>query len=75
VTNNHQEKNARMMADKGAAVLLLEKDCTSQRLYDEICGLLSAEERRQTLAQNLRQTVRLDATERICAIVEELCKN
>ena len=74
VTNNHQEKNARMMADKGAAVLLLEKDCTSERLFDEIRGLLSDVERRQIMAQSLRQMVRLDATERICAIVEELCK-
>ena len=27
VTANHQEKNARVLADQGAAVLLLERDC------------------------------------------------
>ena len=73
VTNDHQGKNARMMADKGASVLLPEKECTSQRLYDEIVALLSDEERRQTMSQSLREMVRLDATERICAIIEELC--
>ena len=74
VTNNHQEKNARMLADRGAAVLLLEKDCTPQRLYDEITALLNDRDARERMRDSLRQMVRLDATERICDIVEELCK-
>ena len=52
---------------------MLFRSCTSQRLYDEIVALLSDEERRQTMSQSLREMVRLDATERICAIIEELC--
>ena len=28
VTNNHQERNARVLSDKNAAVTILEKDCT-----------------------------------------------
>ena len=74
VTNNHQEKNARMLSDRGAAVLLLEKDCTPQRLYDEITALLNDRDARERMRDSLRQMVRLDATERICDIVEELCK-
>ena len=74
VTNNHQEKNARMLSDRGAAVLLLEKDCTPQRLYDEIMALLNDRDARERMRDSLRQMVRLDATERICDIVEELCK-
>ena len=36
VTANHQEKNARVLGDKGAAVLLLEKDAGGDQLYDTV---------------------------------------
>ena len=36
VTANHQERNARVLADNGGAVMVLEKECTAQRLFDEI---------------------------------------
>ena len=74
VTNNHQEKNARMLADKGASVLLLESECTSQRLYDEIVGLLNDAQRREAMADQLRKMIRLDAAERISDMIEELAK-
>ncbi len=35
VTANHQEKNARVLADQGAAVLLREQDCVEETLYDQ----------------------------------------
>ncbi len=72
VTNNHQEKNARMLSDKGAALLLLEKDCTPQALFGAIQELLSDDQRRREMTSNLRSMVRLDATDRICDIIEEL---
>lgn len=34
VTNNHQEKNARILEQHGGAALLLEKDATGDALYD-----------------------------------------
>ena len=74
VTNNHQEKNARMLADRGAAILIPEKECTSERLFNEINALLDDDSRREQMRRKLREMVRLDATERICDIVEELCK-
>ena len=72
VTANHQEKNARVLADREAAVLVLESECTAQRIYQEITGLLSDDARRADMKHKLRQLVRLDSTERICDIVEEL---
>ncbi|MBO4330885.1 MAG: UDP-N-acetylglucosamine--N-acetylmuramyl-(pentapeptide) pyrophosphoryl-undecaprenol N-acetylglucosamine transferase, partial [Oscillospiraceae bacterium] len=39
VTNNHQEKNARVLADRGGALLIREEDCTPRRLYDAVVGL------------------------------------
>lgn len=72
VTANHQEKNARVLSDREAAVLILEKDCTPEAVYREIRGLLSDENRRESMRQKLYELVRLDSAERICDIVEEL---
>ena len=72
VTNNHQEKNARVLADHKAAVLVLEKDCTSQELYDDIMALLADDDRRAEMSRILKENVRVDSAERICDIVEEL---
>ena len=72
VTNNHQECNARVLSDKDAAVTILEKDCTAQRVMAEIQSLLADKERRENMSKTLRSMVRLDSTQRICDIVEEL---
>ena len=74
VTDNHQEKNARVLADRGGAVLLLEKDCTAQALYDTVKTLLADQKRRDTMGIVLRHDVILDSAERICDILEELTK-
>lgn len=74
VTNNHQEKNARVLESRGGAVVLLEKDCTAQKLYAVIRELLADPDRRAQMGSSLRQIVRLDSTERICDIVEELIR-
>ena len=75
VTNHHQDKNARVLADRSAAIAISETDCTAQRLYDEIQGLLHDPARREDMAKQLRKMVRLDSTERICDIVETLMRH
>ena len=75
VTNHHQDKNARVLADRSAAIAISEADCTARRLYDEIQGLLRDPERRENMAKRLREMVRLDSTERICDIVEALTRH
>jgi UDP-N-acetylglucosamine--N-acetylmuramyl-(pentapeptide) pyrophosphoryl-undecaprenol N-acetylglucosamine transferase len=72
VTDNHQEKNARVLADRGGAVLLLEKDCTAQTLYDTVKALLADQKRRDTMSIVLHHDVILDSAERICDILDEL---
>ena len=72
VTDNHQEKNARVISDKGGAVLLLEKDCTAQRLYQEIKDILSDTQRQAAMGKALRSACVLDSAERICGIMEQL---
>ncbi len=72
VTNNHQEKNARVFSDRGGAVLMLESDCSGQALYREVTALLADEKRRENMTSVLHSLVRLDSTQRICEIVEQL---
>ena len=75
VTDNHQEKNARVLADRGGAILLLEKDCTAQTLYLQIKSLLKDTASRDAMVAALQQNVILDSAERICDILEELTKH
>ena len=72
VTDNHQEKNARAIADKGGAVLLLEKECTAQRLMDEITVLLDSDLRREQMRNALQKICVPDSAERLCDIIFEL---
>ncbi|MDO5152090.1 MAG: undecaprenyldiphospho-muramoylpentapeptide beta-N-acetylglucosaminyltransferase [Eubacteriales bacterium] len=72
VTNNHQEKNARVLEAGGGAVVLLEKECTPEKLYGLIRELLADNRRREEMSRKLHGMVRLDSAERICDIVEEL---
>ena len=74
VTNNHQEKNARVLEEGGGAVVVLEKDCTSEKMYELIRDLLADEARREEMSRKLHTMVRMDSTERICDIVEQLSK-
>ena len=72
VTNNHQEKNARVLEAGGGAVVVLEKDCTPETMYALVKELMDDEDRRAEMSRKLHEMVRLDSTERICDIVEEL---
>ena len=74
VTNNHQEKNAEVLAQREGAVMILEKDCTAELLYDQIKTLLADTDRRKKMICRLQEMVRMDSTERICDILEELIK-
>lgn len=74
VTNNHQEKNARLLEARGGAVVILEKDCAPEKVYAEIKSLLDNPQRRAEMGKNLREMVTMDSAERICGIVEELAK-
>ncbi len=75
VTNNHQEKNARVLEERGGAVVMLEKDCTPQKMYALVTELLSDPARCETMETALLGMVQTDSTQRICAILEELAKH
>ena len=72
VTNNHQEKNARILEDRGAAILVTETDCTAQGIFDQIMTLLGDRDRCHQMSQTLRSMGVADSAQRICDILEEL---
>ena len=75
VTNNHQEKNARVLEEAGGAVVVLEKDCSPEKMYELIRQLMNDENRRSEMTGALHGLVKSDSAQRICDIVEELAKN
>jgi UDP-N-acetylglucosamine--N-acetylmuramyl-(pentapeptide) pyrophosphoryl-undecaprenol N-acetylglucosamine transferase len=66
---DHQVLNARSLAERGAAVLILDADLTGQRLAQEILRLLRDREALVHLSSNARTFARLDAAERIAQSV------
>ena len=74
VTNNHQEKNARVLEAGGGAVVVLEKECTPEKMYALVKNLMADEDRRSEMSRKLHTMVRLDSTQRICDIVQKLSK-
>ena len=65
VAEDHQTKNARVLADAGGAVLLPEGECAPQRLYGEVRHLLDAPEERKTMGEAVAKLAPPDATELI----------
>ena len=74
VTANHQEKNARVLADQGAAVLLREADCVDGALYEAASLLLRERDRRDAMVRALNAMAVPDAGEKIYQTLVELLK-
>ena len=74
VTANHQEKNARVLSDRGAAVLMLEGDCTGDKLYEQVRNMLSQPEQLEQMRSELREMAIDDANERIYNVLCNLVK-
>lgn len=74
VTANHQEKNARALGDHGAAVVILEKDCTAERVMEKIRELLEDRQAYENMQNALMRMAIPDCAERICKVVETLIR-
>lgn len=75
VTDNHQDKNARVLERCGAAVVLTEADCTAEKLYAEVKALAKDSERRAKMRSALHSLAVVDSAERICETVIKLAKS
>ena len=71
-THDHQTRNARAMADLGAARLIPQGELTDGRLASEVLGLLGDNERLMTMEQAARGFAKPGATADIAAGLEAL---
>lgn len=74
VTANHQEKNARVLSDQGAARLLLEPHCTGDTLYTSVEELMRTPGKREEMSRALSAMSVLDASEKIYQTLMELMR-
>lgn len=72
VTDNHQEKNARVLEKAGAAKVALEDELDAEKLLDMISDMLSDSEGLSVMNENSLKTGSADAAEKIARIIGEL---
>ena len=65
VTANHQYYNARVLEKRGAAILLEEKDYSTQKVISIIESLYTNQEKLALLSQNAASLAVFDTAERI----------
>lgn len=71
---NHQEYNAKAFKEKGASHLILEKDLTGEVLHEIINKIIYDKERLEDMARNSKRMGKLDASEKIVDIIDNLMK-
>jgi len=71
-TDDHQRKNALVLAEAGAATLLDQRDLTGESLVAAISGLLADPDRLRAMAAAMKTFARPDAAARIVDRVIEL---
>ena len=74
VANNHQEKNARILAQHGGACLIREEESSGGKLYRTARDILDSPTRRESMSRGMAELGILDATERIYQTVMELVR-
>ena len=74
VTNNHQEKNARVLEHAGGAEVMLEGEFDADSLLARVQALLSDERKLNDMGEAMRALAVRDACDRIADIVLETCR-
>jgi len=74
VTANHQEKNAQVLADQGAGVLLREADCVGDTLYDTVALLMRERDRREDMIRALKAMAVPNAGEKIYETLRDIMR-
>ena len=72
VTDNHQEKNARVLERAGGAVVKLEGEFDAKSLCDEVCALLRDKAGMEEMSKRMKELAVPDAVDRIASIVLDL---
>lgn len=74
VTNHHQEKNAGLLGDHGAALVLAEDGLDGKQLFTAAAGILHDDAKRAEMAKNMASLGVRDATQRIYETVVSLVR-
>lgn len=74
VTNNHQEKNARVLEEAGGAAVLLEPECSGQQMFQTACAILRDAQKQADMEKAMASLGIRDATERIYQTILGICK-
>lgn len=74
VTDNHQEKNARIIEERGGAVVLRENECDGDKLYEAASALLGDRERLIGMSKAVQAMAVPDSAQRIYEIILELTR-
>ena len=74
VTNNHQYKNARALADKNAAVLIEEKNLSAEILIQNVKSILEDNKKSDELQKNISLFALEDANRKVYTEILKLIK-
>ena len=72
VAGNHQYHNAMVLGKAGAAVVIEQKDVTSQKILDEVLKLSSDTAKAEKMSENAAKLFLTDTNERILAVIDKL---
>lgn len=75
VVDNHQFKNAKILADEGAAILLREEETDGKRFTDTLLSVLLDNEKIHKLQDNICRFADADANRLIYEEIKRLIKN
>lgn len=74
VTNNHQEKNARLLERQGGAIVITEAECSAGKIYSTLRDCANDSDKLGKMARAMAGMGRPDAVERIAETVLDLVK-
>jgi len=74
VTHNHQEYNAKSIADRGASVMICERDIKENIISDTVNKLIANKEKLDDMSKCAKKLAISDGTKRICDIVADLAQ-
>ena len=72
VTNNHQYKNAKLLADAGAAVMIEEKDFAIKSVSETVRSLAADTAKRQEMSENIEKFYDKETNKKIYDEIEKL---
>ncbi|BCJ86073.1 undecaprenyldiphospho-muramoylpentapeptide beta-N-acetylglucosaminyltransferase [Effusibacillus dendaii] len=72
VTNNHQEHNAKWLADAGAGIMIQERNLSSESLFDAIISLIQSPDKLQSMKEKSRSLGVPNALENIHQTILQL---